>query len=81
MLTTSADHAVGRLSLVDPLVLRDEGQVVRGFAVTVATGTGAAGHHGTPATRGATAPGDLGATGLARGAGTATLKLVPGENE
>jgi len=39
MLTTSADHAVGRLSLVDPLVLRDEGQVVRGFAVTVATGT------------------------------------------
>ena len=66
MLTASADHAVGRLSLVDPLVLRDEGQVVRALAVTVATGTGAAGQHGTAAARGATAPGDLGAAGLAQ---------------
>lgn len=65
MLTTSADHAVGRLSFVDPLVLRDEGQVVPAFAVTVATGTRATAQHGTAAARGATAPGDLGATGLA----------------
>src|SRR5690349_6936994 len=63
MLTASADHAVGRLPLVDPLVLGDQRPVVGPATVSVALATGSgAGRHGGPSTGCATAARDLGSS-------------------